>query len=112
MHFSVHFQNREDRDFSFGLVFEPAPFWYRGADKITRANARGPRYAYGGVARLLDDEVLRFDGLEVKPMAVVLVHEYGSGTGEDLVMLQEDLLNEGFSVQTFYVTQDSAKRAG
>ena len=111
MHFSVHFQNREDRDFSFGLVFEPAPHWYRGADLVARANAQGPRYTYGGVARL-DVEVLNFDGLEVKPTAVVLVHEYGSGTGEDLVMLQEDLLNEGFAVQTFYVAGDTAKRAG
>ena len=112
MHFSVHFQNRHDRDFSYGLVFEPAPHWYRGADLVARANAQGQRYGYGGVARLLDADVLRFDGLEVKPNAVVLVHEYGPGTGEDLVMLQEDLQNEGFSVQTFYVTKDAAKRAG
>ena len=112
MHFSVHFHNREDRDFSYGLAFEPAPSWYRGADHLLRANAQGPRYAYGGVRTLLEHEVLNFDGLELKENAVILVHEYGDGAGQDLLMLQEDLQNEGFLVQTLYVTRDAAKRAG
>ena len=111
MHFSVHFHNREDRDFSFGLVFEPGPYWYRGADQVCRANVTGKRYAYGGVQRLLDAEVLNFDGLELKPTVVVMVHEYGPGTSEDLLMLQEDLQDEGFGVQTVYVTQDAERKA-
>jgi hypothetical protein len=112
VHFSVHFQNREDRDFSFGLVFEPAPHWYRGADLVDRANISGQRYVYGGVRRLLDAEVLNFDGLELKPTVVILVHEYGPATGEDLLMLKEDLQNEGFTAHKVYVTQESAKLAG
>lgn len=111
MHFSVHFQNREDRDFSYGLAFDPAPQWYRGGDLVCRANARGRRYTYGAVERLLDSEVLHYHGLELKRTVVVLVHEYGPGTSEDLLMLQEDLQDEGFDVQTFYVASDSVKKA-
>ena len=106
MHLSVHLQNRQDQDFSFALVFEPAPFWYQGSRLLARANNQGARYAYGGVERLLETATTEVGGQKLKRTAVLLVHEYGDGTGEDLVMLQEDLQRNGFLTQTFYVAEE------
>lgn len=114
MHFTVNFRSSDvyGQDYSYGLVFIPCPVWVRGASEIVNLNPEKPAYRLGSVRELLKHEHLE-DVLSDKKEAVIVVHSIGYGTVQDLQLLQNDLINEGFLVsicgQTWKLSNDCGR---
>lgn len=85
MHFTVPLGSDTSRghNFSFGLVLLPCPVWVRGDERLG-AKLEGAR------------------------SAVVVIHDGGHGTSDDLTALVEDLEKEGFPAQVFGTPPGSA----
>ena len=99
MHFTVNLrseQNLQD-DFSYGLAFIPCPVWVKGTKQVLNLNPERPDFRLGSVAKLMAQEKIgkKWTGAR---MAHVIIHPVGHGSAADLVMLQRDLLAEGFTV--------------
>lgn len=87
----------ESCDLSYGLVFIPSPCWIRGEGEVlVKLNPESPLYQLGSVCILLQKEKI------IKRInctgALILIHNIGHGTQEDLNLLEKDLSNEGFTV--------------
>ena len=94
MKFTLVFDTPEHMDASYGLVFIPSPQWVRGEREValnpTATNT--PHYVPGLLRTLLDTEEFERAGQRV----VVVVHEVGNGSPDDLKTLLQDLREEGF----------------
>jgi len=102
MHFTVLLRSDMSREhnFSFGLVFVPCPVWVRGNEQLLVPDPSTPQYQLGSLGKLLGHEELGAK-LEGARSAVVVIHDGGLGTSDDLTALVEDLEKEGFSAQVF-----------
>jgi len=119
MHFTVVFESHESAQLAYGLVFTPCPCWTKTAatpeEVVINLHSDNPQYAKGDIDRLLNHIAA---GTDVRPFgnqrpgrvffeeegnprrACIVVHSTGNGTPADLAMLEEDLRDKGFSVQT------------
>ena len=99
MHFTVNLSSEldEQNDFSYGLAFIPSPVWTKGDEQVLNLNPEGPDYRLGSVKRLIEQEGIG-PGLFGAVHAHVILHPAGHGSAADLVMLQRDLMAEGFTV--------------
>lgn len=99
MHFTVNLSSEldENYDFSYGLAFIPCPVWMKGNEQVLNLNPEGPDYRLGSVKRLIEQEEI---GPELfgAVHAHVILHPAGHGSAADLIMLQRDLMAEGFTV--------------
>ena len=102
MHFTVHLRGEKtyQDDFSYGLVFIPCPVWTKGSKQLLNLNPERPDLRPGSVARLIEQEGIN-KKLTGTKQATVLVHPLGHGSIADMVTLQRDLLEQGFSVKVY-----------
>lgn len=102
MHFTVHLRSVQtyQDDFSYGLVFIPCPVWIQGTKQILNLNPERPDYQMGSIKKLIHQERLTGKIADAKS-ASILIHPVGHGSIADLVVLQRDLLSEGFTVKVY-----------
>ncbi len=98
MKFTVVFHTHEACDLSYGLVFIPCPVWIRGETEIINLHPEDPAYRLGDVLRLLEQENIESSLREGRKECLLVVHETGYGTREDLETLRTDLERAGFTV--------------
>lgn len=96
MKFTLVFGPGEDGDYSYGLCFLPCPVWTKGDEWILKLHPENPLYKLGDVKKLIQKEVLTE---KIKKECLIIVYDIGNGTFEDLKILQQDLMNEGFIVR-------------
>ncbi|WP_026884939.1 hypothetical protein [Clostridium akagii] len=97
MKFTVVFSSYESTEYSYGLVFAPCPIWIKGEEEIINLNPGFPNYKLGGVKKLIDVENLNSKLYERN--CLVVIHETGHGSNDDLINLVKDLRNEKFKVR-------------
>ena len=109
MHFTVLLGSDRSREhnFSFGLVFLSCPVWVRGDERLLVPDPSTPQYQLGSLGKLLEHEGLGAK-LEGARSAVVVIHDGGHGTSDDLTALVEDLEKEGFPAQVFGTPSESS----
>ena len=102
MHFTVHLRSEKtyQDDFSYGLVFIPCPVWMKASKQLLNLNPERPDFRPGSVARLIEQEGIGEKLIGAK-QAIILVHPLGHGSIADMVTLQRDLLDNGYSVKVF-----------
>lgn len=99
MKFTVVFGSHESYDFSYGLVFVPSPCWVKAEEVLVNLNPESPHYQLGSVRKLLEKEGASAAALATGPRRCVVVsHDLGHGSQEDLERLETDLQQEGFTV--------------
>lgn len=97
MRFTVVFESvNEDEDYSYGLVFAPTPIWVKGEEWLINMNQTGPEYKEGGIRQLINRELLSG---KIENTCLILIHEKGYGTINDLEVLCNDLKREGFKIR-------------
>ena len=99
MNFTVNLGSEvdEQNDFSYGLAFIPCPVWMKGDEQVLNLNPSRPDYRLGSIKKLVEQEGIG-PKLSGAVRAHVIIHPVGNGSAADLVMLQRDLLAEGFTV--------------
>ncbi len=102
MHFTVNLCSRENHqdDFSYGLAFIPCPVWMKGTDEVLNLNPERPDYRMGSIKKLIRHEKLA-KHLPGARIAHIIVHPEGHGSADDILMLNRDLLAQGFSVHVY-----------
>jgi hypothetical protein len=96
--FTVVFDTQEAYDLSYGLVFIPCPVWIRGQQEVINLNPEDPAYRPGSVQRLLEQENIESFLLEGRRECLLVVHDTGYGSQQDLETLRTDLEDVGYSV--------------
>lgn len=96
MKFTIIFKSEEDSDYSYGLCFTPCPVWTKGDEWILNLHPQNPQYKLGDVKDLIQKEALVE---KIKKECLIIVHDIGYGTFDDLKTLQQDLIKEGFIVR-------------
>jgi hypothetical protein len=101
MHFTLVFSSHESYDLTVSLTFEPCPMWRRGGKLVLNPHPEFPEYREGDsseVMHVLGGDFL--DGLSLKHRKILVVkHDDGHGTTQDLKLLLNDIANSGFAVR-------------
>lgn len=98
MHFTVIFRSHESVDLSFSLVFTPVPVWMDGDREVVNLHRDNPAYERGDLELLLSREGVMAKLAVGSKDVVLVVHDTGHGTQQDLLNLHADLAQAGFAV--------------
>lgn len=101
MKFTVVFGSHESYDLSYGLVFIPSPCWVKAGEVLVNLNPESPHYQLGSVRKLLEKEEASAALATGPRRCVVVIHDVGNGSSEDLDRLEMDLRQQGFTVTTY-----------
>jgi hypothetical protein len=98
MHFTVVFRSRESADLSCGVVFNPTPTLLWDGHEV-RLRSTGHRLERGDFLTVF--HLAGFDQRRAKSSkdALIVIHDNGGGTDDDLATLRADLEEEGYGVQ-------------
>lgn len=96
--FTVVFRT-QSQNLSYRLVFEPCPCWVKNDENwLINLNPENPQYQKGGVRRLIEQEKL-YRYFEDDKECMIIIQNQGYGDYQDYINLEQDLIEEGFSVQ-------------
>jgi len=107
MNFTLVFPNHEGSELTVGLLFIPCAAWVQGSKILVIPDQTTPHYQQGSLGRLLN--LAEFTP-KLKGRAkniVLIIHNTGHGTEEDLSSLIADCKLEGYSIQTIYSQQQT-----
>lgn len=99
MKFTIIFNSHESYDFSYGLVFIPCPVFIQGKKQIINLNSESPEYKIGSIKRLIDLEKINEKLSQKNKKSLIIIHQEGQGTQQDLENLKKDLEQEGFIIK-------------
>ncbi len=86
MRFTLVLDRKSEQGSSYELIFEPCPVWSRGKEMVLNLNPHNPHLQKGCVKRLFE-----VDSITDAGSAIVVVHDVGHGSAEDLDVLVDDL---------------------
>lgn len=98
MHFTVVFDSHEPHDLSYGLAFKPCAVWIEGEREIATPLREYRGYKPGYLTTLLKKEQIEQRLATDSRAAILVVHEDGHGSDDDLRSLRDDLTSAGFAV--------------
>lgn len=102
MKFTIVFPSTESSDISIGAVFKPCLVWVEGENELLNPHPDDPDYKEGDLITMLQKTNLRSRLSDHTKMVTIVVHSIGHGIQDHLTLLQTDLINEGFEVQTVF----------
>ena len=96
MKFTLVFPSEEAEDLSIAALFTPCLTWYEGQRELLNPHPEDPGYRRGDLQRLFADEILakRIAGHSKK--VVLVAHNNGHGTEQNLTDLTADLSELGY----------------
>ena len=126
MYFTVIFEGQVDDNWAYGLSFLPSPVWLKQGsgdvtlnDGLPHGDALGtpanclkviepvsPHLEPGSVQQLLDHEPGLATAIRAQHRAVIVTHDGGHASEQDLDVLTRDLKSHGFTVTTFRNNSD------
>lgn len=103
MNFTLVFPSHEGSVLSVGLLFIPCAAWVEGNKILVVPNQETPHYQQGSLSKLLKlaSFAPRLEGRAKN--IVIVVHDIGHGTAEDLNSLTADCKKERYSIQIIYL---------
>ncbi len=127
MHFTVIFEGEGGENWAYGLAFLPSPVWLKQGsgdvtlnDGLPHGDALGipgnylkviepltPTLQPGSVQQLLDHEPGLATAIRTQHRAVIVTHDGGHASDQDLNVLTRDLESHGLNVTTFRNDSDS-----
>lgn len=95
------FKSTESIDLSIGMVFTPCICWVINKQTILNPHPDNPNYLKGDFQKLIQLPI--FTELQYSSLAwnkiVIVVHEEGHGTKDDIDNLASDIIAEGFELK-------------
>ena len=121
MYFTVIFEGQGDEHWAYGLSFLPSPVWLKQGsgdvslnDGLPHGDALGTPANYlkviepvsrslqsGSVQQLFDHEPGLATAIRAQHRAVIVTHDGGHASEQDLDVLTRDLESHGLNVTTF-----------
>ena len=99
MNFTLVFPSGESTELSVAMMFIPCAAWVEGRNTLIVPNRETPHYELGYLRVLLDLPSIVARIYESHKQLILIIHDVGHGSSDDLAKLLLDCKNEGYSTQ-------------